>query len=186
MQNYKKSESAEKLVFVSKIETVPGGGTVAVKDLVDGRIHAGAALYLDSETGLYHVIKVAKVYENAGSTATSIKIYKGSNLKASDYIGVAGSSVKQISAIDREGSSSYDTVTLAATLGALSAGDLLEGVKSTNAGYSPVGYLGESFDVEKDNNHLQSIVVRGTITEANLASPLTSRIKSATPLVRFV
>lgn len=185
MQNFKKTESPEKLVFVSKIETVPGGGTVAVKDLGGDRVYAGAPLTKD-ENGLYHVIKVAKVAENAGSTATSIKIAKGSNLKAGDYLGVAGTSAKQISAIDREGSTSYDTVTLAATLGALTAGDLLEGVKSTNAGYSVDGYLGETFDILKNDNHLQSIVVRGTITESVLAMPVTSRIKSATPLVRFV
>ena len=185
MQNFKKTESPEKLVFVSKLETVPGGGTVAVKDLGGDRVYAGAPLHKDSN-GLYHVIKVAKVAENAGSTATEIKIAKGSHLKAGDYLGVAGSSVKQISAIDREGSTSYDTVTLAATLGALTAGDLLEGVQSSNAGYSVDGYLGETFDILKGDNHLQSIVVRGTITESVLAMPVTSRIKSATPLVRFV
>lgn len=185
MQNFKKTESAEKLVFVSKLETVPGGGTVAVKDLGGDRVYAGSPLYKD-DNGLYHVIKVAKVAETAASSATSIKIAKGSNLKAGDYLGVAGTSGKQISAIDRDGSTSYDTVTLATTLGALTAGDLLEGVQSSNAGYAVAGYLGETFDILEGNNHLQSIVVRGTISEASLANPVTSRIKSSTPLVRFV
>lgn len=193
MQNYKKTETPEKLVFESKIEVIPGGRCVAVKDIFGGRVYAGAPLRKDSN-GLYHVIKTAKVAATVADDATEIKVAKGSHFKAGDKIGINGSCGNTISAIDHDGSTSYDTITVSATLGvALSAGDVLEEVtittvseSTTYAGLKADGFLGETFDVQANDNHLQSVVVRGSIVEACLANPMSAYIKSNAPLMRFV
>lgn len=186
MQNYKKTENADKVVFAMKLETVPGGGTVAVKDLGGNRVYAGSPLRKESN-GLYHVIKTALVAEDLGASAKSVKVAKGHLFKVGDKIGVAGTANATISAIDKT-STSYDVITLSAALGAVSANGILEEIADTskNAGYAPFGYLGETFDVLENNNHLQSIVVRGSINEAALACPVSATMKAANPLVRFV
>ena len=186
MQNYKKTENPDKVVFAMKLETVPGGGTVAVKDLGGNRVYAGAPLRKESN-GLYHVIKTALVAEAVGATVKTVKIAKGHLFKVGDKVGIAGTANTTITAIDKS-STSYDTITLAAALGALAANGVLEEIAETanNAGYVPFGYLGETFDVLENNNHLQSIVVRGSINEACLACPVSATMKAANPLVRFV
>ena len=62
MQNYFKKETPEKLVFERKIEDIPGGITVAVRDLTQKRIFAGTPVGPD-QNGLYHVVKTARVRE---------------------------------------------------------------------------------------------------------------------------
>lgn len=187
MQNYRKTETPEKVVFVTKLETVPGGGTVAVKDLGDSRVYAGSPLR-KANTGLYHVIKIAKVVEAVSKTGTTVKVAKGSHFKAGDTIGVAGTANTTVAAIDRAGSTSYDTITLTATLGALAVGAVIEQIANatSHSGYVPYGFVGETFDVEANGNHLQSIVVRGTIDEACLACPMSAAMKEASPYFRFV
>lgn len=186
MQNFKRTESPEKKVFVIKLETVPGGGTVAVKGLDVDRVYAGTPLRRETN-GLYYVIKTALVAEALGASATAVKVAKGHGFVVGDKIGVAGTANTTISAIDKS-NSEYDTITLAAALGAVAANAVLEEIADagSKAGYAPFGYLGETFDVKENDNHLQSIVVRGTINESCLACPVSASMKAANVLVRFV
>ena len=69
MQNYFSAESPEKNVFLSKIEDISGGVTVAVKDLVQTRVGAGTPIGKDAN-GLFHVVKTAKMQADAAADAT--------------------------------------------------------------------------------------------------------------------
>lgn len=188
MQNYFKSESPDKLVFQSKIEVIPGGVTVAVKDLTQKRVGAGTPIGKDTN-GLYHVVKTAKMQAAAASTDTDYKVLKGHNFKVGDYLAY-GAKGYAITAIDQS-NADYDKLTVGTTLGAVAVNEILfEGNKSASSGvtfkYTPEALVGETFDVIENDNHTPAAVVRGSVVEANIGAPINAAIKTSLSLIRFV
>ena len=189
MQNYFKSDSPDVLVFKSKIEDIPGGITVAVKDLSQSRIYAGTPVGKD-ENGLYHVVKTAKIQTATdAATDTAYKVAKGHNFKIGDVL-ASGAKGYAITAIDTT-AADYDLLTVGTTLGAAAVGDILyEGSKSAATGvtfkYAPEALTGETFDVVEGDNHPVGAIVRGSVVKANIVTPISDAIVSALPLIRFV
>lgn len=189
MQNYFKKEQPEKLVFESKLEVIPGGITVAAKDLTQKRVFAGTPVGKD-KNGLFHVIKIAKLQADATATAKDYKVEKGSNFKVGDILSVKGVGYA-ITAIDGS-DDAFDKITVGTTLGVeLKAGDaLIEGDKAGASDivpkYEPFALVGTTFDIIPTNNHLVDGVVRGSVIEISYQGAYSDEIKKALPLIRFV
>lgn len=188
MQNYFKSESPQIIVFDNKIETVPGGITLAVKDLTQKRVSAGTPAGKDSN-GLYHVTKTARVNTAVGETDKSIKVDKKHNFKVGDILAY-GSKGNAITKIDTS-NAGYDSITISAALGAIVIGEVVfEGDKSGDDGvkykYPPILLTGTTMDVIEGDNHLVDGVVRGSVREAAIEAAISEEIKKLLPLIRFV
>lgn len=188
MQNYFSAESPEKNVFLSKIEDIPGGVTVAVKDLVQTRVGAGTPIGKDAN-GLFHVVKTAKMQADAAADATVYKVLKGHNFKVGNYL-ANGAKAYAITAIDTS-NADYDALTVGTTLGVAATGAILyEGDKSAATGvtfkYAPTALVGTTFDVITGDNHSTDAIVRGSVTEVNISAYISDAIKAALPLIRFV
>lgn len=187
MQNYFKKETPEKLVFERKIEDIPGGITVAVRDLTQKRIFAGTPVGPD-QNGLYHVVKTARVREKV-TTGTAYKVDKGHNFKVGDIlayngVGYAISSIN-VTAVE------HDVISVATSLGEIEAGAVVfEGDKSAASDvtfkYVPSALVGTTMDIIEGDNHLTDGVVRGSVREAAIGAAISSEIKKALSLIRFV
>lgn len=99
-------------------------------NLVDDKLVAGthlphlAPLAVDFTTRKAKAVKNVKVYENAASNATAIKVEKNSLAYVGMFIGT-GTKGAQVDAIDKT-NASYDTLTIAAALTeAVTAGQVL-------------------------------------------------------------
>lgn len=192
LQFVKTTETASKTPFVSNIETLPGGVTVAVTDLVQTTVVAGTPVGLDGSSGLYHVVKTAEAQANATNSATDYKVLKGHNFKVGDFL-TTGLLKKAfaITAITTT-ETDYDTITLGTTLGvAVTAGDVLIEATAQATGdtsaykYTPVGLTGTKFDVVAGANHPCDVVVRGSVIES-MIPPISSDIKASLSWMRFV
>lgn len=191
MQNYVSKDTRKVDAFVTKLEDIPGGGTVAVTELTQASVEEGTPVGVDSN-GLFHVVKTAKVTDAATSSATEYKVAKGHNLKVGEFIALkTGGKAYAISAIDTS-EADYDTITVGTTLGlAAAAGDVIfqaaaESATTTSAfKYTPIGLTGTGFDVVSGNNHTSDIVVRGTVKK-DVAAPSGAYVQAALPLIRFV
>ena len=115
---------------------------------------------------------------------------KGHGFKANEFIALAvGSTSKKINSIDTS-NAEYDTLTLAATLGAaLTAGDVLPQASSAAASaalpYAPVAMLGESYDVVQGENLWANAVTIGQVKESNIP-PIAADIKAKLTGVIFI
>ena len=178
MQNYHKTESPLAKVFITKLEDIPGGVTIAVKDLNNGRVSAGTPIGPD-KNGLYHVVKTAKI--QGSSSSTNYKLVKGHNFKVGDILatGEIGYAIKSIDTSNPE----YDAIVTNTTIGSLEAGAVVyEGNKAAGSGvtykYAPKALVGTTFDVMPHDNHLVDAIVRGTVIEKNIENaPFSKEIK---------
>lgn len=85
----------------------------------------GSLIAADFATRKAVVVKTAVVHEDAGASATEIKVGKSHLLKVGDVVAKAkGGTSYAITAIDTS-SDAYDVITVGTTLGALAAGDVL-------------------------------------------------------------
>lgn len=163
----RQGENRQVPAIIQNLADIPGGATIAIADLIPGvPLHEGSCIGKGSD-GLFHLIKTAKVTENAGSTATSYKIAKGHHFKVGDILAAGvGSAGYAITAIDQS-NSNYDTVTVDTTLGAATAGAVL--VQGAAAGasaalkYAPLAITGEPKDVIPGDNLWVPAVVIGTV-----------------------
>lgn len=191
MQNTKTTETRGLIVFVKKIEDIPGGVTLAAADVTQAVIGAGTPVGKDAN-GLFHVIKTAKAQANAANNATTYKVLKGHNIKVGDFLSTGALKIAYaITAIDTS-NADYDTLTVGTTLGvAVTAGDILitaaaEATGNTSAfKYTPYGLLGSDVQIVSGDNHLVDVIVRGTVRDANIW-PVHADIKTALPHIRFV
>lgn len=165
--------------FVLDASTLTAGDTVK----------AGHPLGFDESTRLAKVVKLAKVYENAGSSATQIKVYKGHHFKVGDYIAkTVGGAAYAITAIDTS-NASYDLITVGTTLGVALTADTDVLFQSSATGASAAAYsvtakglLYEDTDVAAGTS--VSVVLRGTIYERR-APAVTAAVKTALPHIIF-
>lgn len=193
MQNVKTTETAGLVVFTSILETKPGGGTLAVADLTQDEVLAGTPVGLDSSTNLLHVVKCATMQDDATNSATDYKVEKGHNFIVGDII-TSGLLKKAyaITAITTT-ETAYDTITIGTTLGvAVSAGDILIQATAVATGntsaykYTPIGLLGEDTDVVSGDNHLVSVVHRGSVINDNCPDTHSDIKTTLAGLIRWV
>lgn len=124
-------ETEKELYRVETGYRLSGGFNLDDDKLVEGSyLPVLAPLAIDFSTRKAKAVKNVKVYENALSNATSIKIEKNSLAYANMYIG-NGSKAAQVTAIDKT-NASYDVLTV--TLGAaVTAGNILMETASSSS-----------------------------------------------------
>ena len=100
---------------------IPNGVTVCSSELVAGGIlQEGTALGGKDAAGLYHVVKTARLTEDATATTKAYKVAKGHHFKVGDFIMLkVGAKAYKITSINTS-ETLYDTVNVGTTLGAVS------------------------------------------------------------------
>lgn len=178
-----KGEDRHVHAVIQNIADIPGGVTINVAELVPGSIlQEGSVVGFDTN-GIAHVIKSAAVYEEAAANATSIKIKKGSQFKAGDFV-TDGSKAVAIAAVDTSSSALFDTITVtlneSAGLAKLAAGTAITQAKAaatSNAAvaYEPVAMIPDAFDVKASENLWVPAVVIGTFKKS-LIPPMSAAV----------
>ncbi len=189
MQNFLETEELRPIVWIDKIEDIPGGVVVAVADLTQDHVDAGTPIGEDVN-GLFHVVKTAEMYDDATDSATDYPVKKGHNFKVGDYFtnGLLKAAHAITAIVTTE--DDYDTISLGTTLGeALAEGDIvfeaLADSASTSAfKYTPKALTGFAFDIVEDDNHFVDAIRIGSLYES-LAPPIHASIKTALPLIIF-
>lgn len=103
----------------SAMRSIVGGFVLDKSNVALGlKVSRGATLSFDEESGKAKVIKTAEVAENAGATATALKVKKGHLFAVGDTV-----KGKAISAI--EVGDDFDTITLESAIGAVKAGEVV-------------------------------------------------------------
>lgn len=170
----RKNDSRVIRAFTHRLADIPNGVNIATADFVQTSLKEGTPVGKDSD-GLFHIVKTAVLTAAATNVATTITVAKGHNLKVADTIfAVKGGKCYAITAIATNSSnSSYDDITVGTTLGvALAVGALIYqgGTAGASAGafkYTPVGLVGESYDVESLANRPANVVTIGQLKSAN-------------------
>lgn len=144
-------------VIMHKVADIRGGVSVNSSELGGDYLKEGAALSAPVN-GICHVVKVAEVVAEVAEAGVAIKVKKGHNFKVGDFVmtGVGGKAYA-ISKID-ETNKSYDEITVATTLGAISVGGFIieaaaESASNTSAlKYVPLAIVGTGKPVAKGQN----------------------------------
>lgn len=171
---------------------IPNGVTVSTADLVAGGIVAEGSYVGVDEAGLYHLIKTAKLVENATASATEYKVAKGHHFKPGDVITPdAGGKAYTIASIDNTSDPTYDKITVGTTLGAsLKAGDALvlaaaEVASKSEFKYAPKAVLGESYQAAALDN-LTAVAVTIGQFKACISPAAPAGLRAALPTVNFI
>lgn len=168
------------VIVIKKTEEIPNGLGLACGDLGGEIVYAGTIIGKDGN-GLGRVVKSAKVNTTAGAADVVYKVVKGHHFKVGQIVkkDINGASQSvTITAIDKTGNATYDSITVSGTLGAITAnaGFLVEAdaVSATaKVKYTPIAVLGDSYDVVAGSNLQVSAVLTGVFSLANApASPL--------------
>ena len=174
------------------IEDVIGGGTIDRRDLQNALFNGKALDELppivivvkDPETGLYHVLKTAMA-SDAGSE-TTYKVAKNHLFGVGDFV-----TSDKITAIDKS-NADFDTITLAATIGAATKGQVLVQAKDKQAAKAAkLPYDGElvvtmnKVDLTVANQQ-SGLLVRGTVNESCMPFPVDKDLKALMSFIRFV
>jgi len=193
MQNYRESDRpAEKLAFVTKIEDIPGGVTVAAADFVDDAIVPAGSVVGKDGNGLYHVLKTATLHTAASNSTTDYLVLKGHGFKVGDFVAsVTGGKAYAITAINTS-NDAYDTITLGTTLGvavAQYAGIFQAAGESTTTTsafkVTPEAVIGHSMQIKAGDTNVVDAWRRATLVAAN-APVATAQIKAALPHILWV
>lgn len=182
--------------FTHKLADIPNGITVSAADLTQKVLHEGTPVGKD-ENGLYHVVKVAVLADDATNSATNsattYTVKKGHNFKVGDVLMLAsGKAAYAITAIaTNSGDATKDDLTVGTTLGvAAKAGDSLylaakAGASGAAFKYAPVALVGESYDVDALSNHIVNAVTIGQIRESNIP-PIGAEVKAKLTGIQFI
>lgn len=182
--------------FTHKVADIPNGITVSADDLTQKVLHEGTPVGKD-ENGLYHVVKVAVLTDDATNSATNsattYTVKKGHNFKVGDVLMLApGGAAYAITAIaTNSGDGSKDDLTVGTTLGvAAKAGDSLylaakAGASGAAFKYAPVALVGESYDVDALSNHIVNAWTIGQIRESNIP-PIGAEVKAKLTGIQFI
>lgn len=176
---------------------VIGGGTIDRSDLRSAVFAEGKAdelppltpVVIDPATGVYHVVKTARVYE-AASTA-KYKVEKKHFFAVGDAVTLGGTFDKAsdvITEIDKS-DPKFDLITLAATIGAAVKGDVLVLAKDKQAVGNAVPKYGDKdseiyltmdsvrLDVA---NQASGLLAMGAVNEASMIFPMDRGLKART------
>lgn len=177
--------------FTHKVADIPNGITVSADDLTQKVLHEGTPVGKD-ENGLYHVVKVAVLTDDATNSATTYTVKKGHNFKVGDVLMLApGGAAYAITAIATNSDGSKDDLTVDTTLGvAAKAGDSLylaaeAGASGAAFKYAPVALVGESYDVDALSNHIVNAWTIGQIRESNIP-PIGAEVKAKLTGIQFI
>jgi hypothetical protein len=162
--------------FTHKIADIPDGVTVSVADLTQKVLSEGTPVGKDTATGLYHVVKVAKLTAVATNAATNYVVEKGHNFKVGDFVALKeGGKAYAITEINTTTSTTTDTITVGTTLGVAAAiGDAIYHAAAEATGtesalkYKPVALVGESYDVKAGSNLVVNAWTIAQIREDNI------------------
>ena len=103
-------------VLMHKLADIRGGVSVNVTELGGDFLPEGAVLSAPID-GICHVVKIAKLTEEASDSAVEIKVKKGHNFKLGDFVMAdVGGKAYAITAINTS-EKTHDTVTIGTTLG---------------------------------------------------------------------
>ena len=194
MYRKKQTEFQYAPVIIKVIEDVTGGGTIAraeLKGVID-ELPPGVVVGVDSN-GLYHVVKTAKVNAVAAAESVAYKVDKSHAFKVGDAVTCGGKlegAADVISGIDKS-NTAYDTITLAATIGAAAIGDVLVmATAKAAAGAATLKYTPEAITMSKVDttvaNQQSGLLVRGSVNERVMPYPVDEAIKALMSLIRFV
>lgn len=192
----KKTEYQYMPFIVKELEDIQGGMSIALTDLrkdVDN-VPPGAFIGVDSD-GLGHVMKSAALVAVVAADATSLQIGKihqfvvGDIITSKDIADVKASTITAIVTTDAE----KDVITVNAALGeALAIGENIIAVKEVDAvggasvlKYAPVGISKREIDITGSHADV-GVLVRATVSVANLAFGAPKAFKDTLPLIRFV
>ncbi len=176
------------------IEDIQGGGTIAraeTKGIID-ELPPLVIVGKDSN-GLYHVVKTAKVHATVGATATTIQVEKGHLFKVGEAVTIGADlagAADLITVIDKT-NADYDTITVAATIGAGAVGDVVVLASAKAAvGAAAFKYVPEVITMNKVDttvaNQQSGLLVRGTVRESVMPYPIDKAIKALLNFIRFV
>ena len=103
-------------VLMHKLADIRGGVSVNVTELGGDFLPEGAVLSAPID-GICHVVKIAKLTEEASDSDVEIKVKKGHNFKLGDFVMAdVGGKAYAITAINTS-EKTHDTVTIGTTLG---------------------------------------------------------------------
>lgn len=173
--------------ILNRVADIPGGVTIKTSVL------GGAALLEGTPVGpvangMYGVSKTAKVVTEAANNAVTYEVAKGHHFKVGDFFGTAAANGKAITAIDKTTSATKDTITLAATLGAVIAVGTVAiqtGDGDKVLAVTPTAIVGSSYDVETTNNLFVDAWLIAVVKEAN-APAVDAGIKTALKSIHYV
>lgn len=182
------------------IEDVIGGGTIDRRDLRNALFNGKALDELpplvivvkDPETGLYHVLKTGMASE--ASDGATYKVAKNHLFGVGDFVTIGGAltgASDKITAIDKS-NAGFDTITLAATIGAAAKGQVLVQAKDKQAAKAaklpydgePVITMGK-VDLTVANQQ-SGLLARGTVNESCMPFPVDKDLKALMSFIRFV
>lgn len=175
-----------------RIADIPGGVTVDISALVAGSILKEGTPIAKGTNGLYNVVKTATLTKAATATDTVYEVSKGNQFKVGDFFSAKkGAKAYAITSINRD-SADKDVITVGTTLGAVYAlGTTAFEAKAESATTSSdyknasVAIVGESHDVEANENLLVSAMVIGVVQESK-APAISAEIKAALPAIVFI
>jgi hypothetical protein len=117
-------DTKTKRVFVHKIADIRGGVSVNITELGGDYLNEGAVLSAPV-AGICHVVKIAEVVAEVGSTDKTIKVKKEHNFKVGDFIMAdEGAKAYAITSIDTT-NNSYDSITIGTAIGTIPAGGFI-------------------------------------------------------------
>lgn len=190
LQPVKTNVSSGIPVFQKMIETAQGGFVLDHATLIVGdTVKAGQPLGYNEATRKASVVKLAKVYENANSSAVAIKVYKGHHFKVGDYLAkTVGSAAYAITIVDTS-NALYDTLTIGTTLGAAVTADTDVLFQSSATGASAAAYSVTAkgllyADTEVAAGASVSVVIRGTVYGRRVTLP-TAAVQTAIPQIIY-
>ena len=167
---------------------IPNGVTVCSSELVAGGIlQEGTALGGKDAAGLYHVVKTARLTEDATATTKAYKVAKGHHFKVGDFIMLkVGAKAYKITSINTS-ETLYDTINVGTTLGeAATAGAALVLAAAESADTtSAFKYVPKAYDVEALNNHFVTAVTIGQFKESVIPA-VSDDIKAALPGISLI
>jgi hypothetical protein len=146
----------------------------------------------DSGTGVYHVVKTAKVHADAADADTDYPVKKNHLFKVGDKITASGLAeiANTISAIDKS-NADYDVITVASTLDAVSEGDVLVLANAdAAAGSAAYKYTPECITMNKVDltvaNQQSGLLEAGKVNESVMPFPIDTALKAKLDGIRFV
>lgn len=183
MQITSDSVAGRVVVFDSILDEVPGGVGLNVARLDYERagkeyIQAGTPVYVDYAARTAEVCKSALAIDGGGSTTP--RISKNNHFLVGDIMN-DGTTGAKITAIDRDTSDDYDTVTVNTALTYAAGTKYLEGSatgSSTALMYTPNGLV-KSISRIKEGNAEVAVVIMGSVREDALTYPMPTLYKTA-------
>lgn len=178
--------------FTHKLADLPGGVTVATKDLTQAKLAEGTPIGKGSD-GIYNVVKVATLTAAANGTAVEYPVNKFHNLKVGDFIMMEeGGKAYAITEIDTTTNATHDVVKVGTTLGtAVAKGESIyqaaaeSAAKTSKFKHEPVALVGESYDVEVGSNLIVNAWTIAQVKEGNIPA-VGSAVKSKLKGIIFI